>query len=229
MTCEFCGQSFSLALSHGLTQPEWHYRLAAHLRPDQVQALLPALATTSLLSQLRHSEEPPLSNVLGLEVTIARRKIEIDVAVYLPEGDWAVVLGEVKTANEIDDKDIANLEFLRNALLAKGFRCLLAFSTLKNAFSAEEVLRLRALIERSRPVTLPRGESLPNLPLILTGPDLSHHPMSKDHPWRWASKDYSGIFGTAITSCERNLGLKGYAFDHGGAGMGVRFEWADVL
>jgi hypothetical protein len=227
MTCEFCGQTFSLALSHGLTQPEWRYRLAAHLRPDQVQALLPALATTSLLGQLRHSEEPPLSNVLGLEVTIAGRKIEIDVAVYLPDRDWAVVLGEVKTANKIDENDIANLEFLRDALLAKGVRCLLAFSTLKDAFSPEEVSHLRALIERSRPVILSSGVSLPNLPLVLTGLDLSHHPMSEDHPWRWDSKNYSGVFGTAITSCERNLGLKNCAFDNGDAGMGVRFEWAE--
>lgn len=226
MTCEFCGQSFNLALSHGLTPPGWRYRLAAHLRPDQVQALLPALATTSLLSQLRHSEEPPLSNVLGLEVTIAGRKIEIDVAVYLPDRDWAVALGEVKTANEIDENDISNLEFLRDALLAKGVRCLLAFSTLKTAFSPEEISHLRALIERSRPVTLSSGAPLPNLPLVLTGPDLSHHPMSEDHPWRWDSKNYSGVFGTAITSCERNLGLKDYAFDNGDAGMGVRFEWA---
>jgi hypothetical protein len=117
-------------------------------------------------------------------------------------------------------------EFLRDALTAKGVHCVLAFSTLKNVFSPEEVSHLRALIERSRPVTLSSGVSLPNLPLVLTGPDLSHHPMSEDHPWRWDSKDYSGVFGTAITSCERHLGLKGNTFDNGDAGTGVRFEWA---
>lgn len=63
MNCEFCGQVYNLALSHSLSQPEWRYRLAAHLRPDQVGALLPALATTSLLQQLRHIEVigPPLA------------------------------------------------------------------------------------------------------------------------------------------------------------------------
>jgi len=142
------------------------------------------------------------------------------VAVYLPDRDWAVVLGEVKTANKIDENDIANLKSLRDALLAKGVRCLLAFSALKNVFSPEEVSQLRELIERSRPVTLSSGVSLPNLPLVLTGPDLSHHPMSEDHPWRWDSKDYSGVFGTAITSCERNLGLKGY---------GLRLGWCKAV
>ncbi|WP_344937495.1 hypothetical protein [Sphaerisporangium flaviroseum] len=212
MTCEFCGQPFNLALSHSLTQPEWRYRLAAHLRADQVQALLPALATTSLLRQLRHVEEPSLPHMFGLEVSLGKRKIEVDVAAYLPDRDWTAVLGEVKTANRIDANDISNLEFLQQKLSEKDVRCLLLFATLKNELSPEELLDLRGLVERSKPIRVDNGNLIPNMPLILTGPDLSHPPGSKSHPWRWDTKGYSGVFGTAITSCERNLGLRDYDF-----------------
>ncbi|GLX93544.1 hypothetical protein Hesp01_14940 [Herbidospora sp. NBRC 101105] len=227
MICEFCGQTFNLALSHSLTQPEWRYRLAAHLRADQVQALLPALAATSLLRQLRHAEEPPLPHMLGLEVSIDGRKIEVDVAAHLPDRDWTVVLGEVKTANRIDANDIANLEFLQKKLSDKDVRCLLLFATLKEELSPEEISGLRGLVERSKDVQLSDGRLLPNMPLILTGPDLSHPPGSENHPWRWDSKGYSGVFGTAITSCERNLGLHGYTFSDTGDDISIRCEWAD--
>ena len=213
MTCEFCGQTFSLALSHSLAQPEWHYRLAAHLGAAHVQALLPALAVTSLLRQLRHLEEPPLTHVLGLEVTTAGRKVEVDIAAYIRDREWAVVLGEVKTGNRIDANDIANLEFLQRRLTTAGVRCVLLFATLKEAFSPEEVADLRALAKRAGHVELSTGGSCANLPLVLTGPDLSHPPGSREHPWRWEPKTYTGIFGTARGSCARNLGLRDHELD----------------
>jgi hypothetical protein len=225
MTCEFCGQTYNLALSHSLAQPKWQYRLAAHLRADQVQALLPALAATSFLSQLRHIEEPPLTHMLGLEGSIDGGTIEVDVAAYLPDRDWTAVLGEVKTANRIDANDIANLEFLQQKLSEKDVRCLLLFATLKDELSPAEISDLRGLVERSRPVQLDDGRLLPNMPLILTGPDVSHPSGSKNHPWRWDSKNYSGVFGTAVTSCERNLGLQNYKFSHANDRMAIQCEW----
>lgn len=226
MTCEFCGQDFNLGLSHALAPPEWRYRLAAHLRPPQVQALLPALAAASFLSQLRHIEEPPLPHVLGLEVSIDQRTVEVDVAAYLPDPDWAAILAEVKTANRIDDNDIANLEFLQGKLSDKGVRCLLLFATLKSSLSPQEVAGLRGLVQRSRSIRLSNGRLLPNLPMVLTGADLSHPSGSKDHPWRWDSKNYSGIFGTAITSCERNLGLRNYTLASADDDRPAEFDWS---
>lgn len=213
MTCEFCGQNFNLALSHSLAQPEWRYRLAAHLSAAHVQALLPALAVTSFLRQLRHVEEPPLTHVLGLEVTTEGRTIEADIAAYIPDRDWAVVLGEVKTGNRIDANDITNLEFLQRKLTAIGVRCVLLFATLKEVFSPEEIADLRALAERAGHVELSTGNHCANLPLVLTGPDLSHPPGSREHPWRWEPQTYTGIFGTARGSCERNLGLRDHQLD----------------
>lgn len=209
MNCEFCSQDYNLALSHSLSQPEWRYRLAAHLRPDQVEALLPALATTSLLQQLQvTSELPPL--VLGLELSLDGRKMEADIATYLGDYEWLAVLGEVKTGNRIDSRDVQNLEFLRGKLNAKNVRCLLLFATLKDALSSEERRDLRELVERSMVVKTSRGQRVLNLPLILTGPDLSRNYWDVDHPWRWEKKDQAGIFDTARVSCERNLGLVGY-------------------
>ena len=226
MTCEFCGETFNLALSHSLTPPEWRYRLAAHLGPDQVQALLPALAAAALLRQFRHVEEPPLTHVLGLEVTLEKRTIEVDLAAYIPDHDWTLVLAEVKTGNRIDANDIANLEFLRQRLADADVRCLLMFVTLKDRFSPEETTELRALAERSPIVRLARGySSVANLPLVLTGPDLSHPPGSENHPWRWEDPSYSGLFGTALGSCQRNLGLKGYRFDPASDTERIVCEW----
>ncbi|MGK3647897.1 hypothetical protein [Pseudarthrobacter enclensis] len=225
MMCEFCGQTYNLALSHSLALPEWRYRLAAHLRADQIEALLPALATTSVLQQLRHAEgSPPL--VLGFEITLEGRAVEADIATYLAEREWLAVLGEVKTANRIDAKDIANLEFLRTKLAEKNVRSLLLFATLKAKLSPEERQDLRALVERSTMIRTSSGQSSPSLPLVLTGPDLSHTWWDEDHPWRWEKRSHNGIFDTALISCERNLGLISYTTDEPN-GAGFLFTWAD--
>lgn len=226
MNCEFCGQTYNLALSHSLTRPEWRYRLAAHLRADQIEALLPALATTSVLQQLRHAEDlPPL--VLGFQITLEGRTVEADIATYLAEREWLAVLGEVKTANRIDAKDIANLEFLRTKLREKNVRCLLIFATLKAELSPEERQDLRGLVERSTMIKTSSGQSSPSLPLVLTGPDLSHNYWDEDHPWRWEKRSYNGIFDTALISCERNLGLISHKYNEDPDGAEFAFEWAD--
>lgn len=223
--CEFCGQTYNLALSHALTKPEWRYRLAAHLRSDQVGALLPALATTSLLQQLRPSTRAPSSLVLGLQLKLEGRTVETDIAAYFGDGDWAVVLGEVKTGNRIDAKDVANLEFLRNKLHAKTVRCLLLFTTLKDQFSQEETTELRGLVERSSFVETAAGRSVPNFPLVLTGPDLSRSFWDEDHPWRWDKEYYAGIFDAAIVSCKRNLGLIDFSPSYDADGPAFTFRW----
>lgn len=225
MNCEFCGQVYNLALSHSLSQPEWRYRLAAHLRSDQVEALLPALATTSLLQQLRHTEAlPPL--VLGLEITLEGRKVEADIAAYLGDRESLAVLGEVKTGNRIDSKDVANLEFLRTRLHSKNVRCLLLFATLKDSLSPEECRELRELVERSMLIRTSSGQSSPSLPMVLTGPDLSRNYWDQEHPWRWEKKSHNGIFDTALVSCERNLGLIDYTHNPSPDGPGFFFDWS---
>jgi len=224
MVCEFCGESFLLALSHALVRPKWHYRLAAHLPPKQVQALLPAMAVTSLIGQFRHVEEPPLAHVLGLEVEFPDRKLELDVAIYVPDHDWLLVIGEVKGGNRIDSNDVENLELVATRLSKKDVRCLELFATLKGHLTEEEITILRRRVERSTMISTTRGNGLPNMPLVLTGPDLSQTFDAEDHPWRWDSKNYSGLHGTAVTSCERNLGLIRYSVRSDGS---IDCVWGD--
>lgn len=224
MHCEFCGSAFNLALSHGLSQPEWRYRLAAHLRADQVEALLPALATTSLLQQLRLTSEP-VALSLGFRIEIGGRTIEADVAAYLPEHEWLVVLGEVKNANRIDENDVANLEYLRDRLRAVGVRCLLLFATLKDKFSVPEVSALRGLAERSGWVRTHRGHSVVDLPMVLTARDLSCQYWDEQHPWHWRTDNYAGIFDKAMVSCERNLGLRAFEANRDADRPPFTFEW----
>lgn len=184
---------------------------------------MPALATTSVLTQLRMSQEPsPL--VLGLKVMLDGHKIEVDVASYLTGPEATAVLGEVKTANRIDAHDVENLEFLRGKLRDEDVNCVLLFATLKEAFSPEEQRLLRTLVERS-PWTRARGGRVPNVPLVLTGLDLSRSYWDPEHPWHWEKTNYAGIFDTAMASCERNLGLRGYSPDYSEGGSDFIFEW----
>lgn len=224
MQCEFCGDIFSLALSHALRKPAWRYRLAAHLREDQVQALLPAVATASLLRQLRHVEEPSFPVVLGLETNLDGSKCEVDVAAYIPDHEWLAVLGEVKSGNRITASDVQNIDRVGRHLAMQGVRSLSLYATLKDSFAAEEIAVLRPRAGRSKGVQTSHGTVVPDLPLVLTGPDLSHALDDRDHPWRWETESYAGIFGTAITSCKRNLGLTSY--EHGPDGT-VTCRWQE--
>lgn len=227
MLCEFCGASFNLSLSHSLSRPDWRYRLAAHLRADQLEALLPALATTALLQQLRFTSDPP-PLVLGFRVTVDGRTVEADVATYLGDNQYVAVLGEVKSHNRIDSNDIANLKFLRDKLRDKGVRCLLLFATMKDQFTAEEAAELRSLAEESVLITASMGQLVLDLPLVLTGPDLSHHYWDENHPWRWEKNNAGGVFETAMISCKRNLGLQECTHNPSMEKGGVSFVWDDL-
>lgn len=229
MMCEFCGQEFNLAMSHSLAQPEWRYRLAAHLGSDQVQAFVPALATASFLQQMRVIEEPPMTHVLGLEITIQKRTIEVDLAAYIRDHDWTVVLAEIKAGNRIDANDVENLEFLRQKLADAGVRCLLMFATLKDRLSPEETTILRALAERSPTIPLAQDHrSTVNFPMVLTASDLSHPRGSQKHPWRWNGRGSGlGLFETSQISCQRNLGLTSYQANPDSAGGRIVCDWID--
>ena len=162
--------------------------------------------------------------MLGLEVKFQDRGVELDIAIYVPGNDWLVVIGEVKGANRIDENDVDNVDYVASQLTAKDVRCLPLFATMKNRFGEDEIALLRRRVERSTPTSTAHGSSLPNMPLVLTGPDLSHSADSEDHPWRWDSKNYAGLQGTAITSCERNLGLIDYTVRRDGS---VDCNWSD--
>ena len=206
--CEFCGEPFRLALSLALSKSRWRYRLAAHLGQEKVKALLPALATMSLLGSLSSPFRPHPTHAFGVDFRFNRKQVEADVVVYLGAHDWTTVLCEVKNSNRVDANDVENLEELQRRLDDKSVRSILAFATLKDRFVPEEVELLRALVGRSTSTVTPYGQTVPRLPLLLTAGDLSV-PWDHDlHPSRWTQPGTGdGIFTIALESCRRNLGL----------------------
>jgi hypothetical protein len=207
--CEFCGEDFRLALSLALSRSSWRYRLASHLGPEKVKALLPALATMSLLGQLTARFGAAGTHAFGVEFTFAgNKRVEADIVAYLARPDWAIALGEVKNSNWIDANDVENLDELQRRLDQKGVRSVLTFATLKDRLAPEEVVALRGLVERGREITTAFRTVVPRVPLVLTAKDLSLPWDNDDHPNRWTRAGTGeGIFSTAIESCKRNLGL----------------------
>jgi hypothetical protein len=208
--CEFCGERFRLALSLSLSRSKsrWRYRLASHLGQEKVKALLPALATMSLLGPLGSRFGPDPTHAFGVDFKFNRKRVEADVVVYLGQHNWTAVLGEVKNSNRVDTNDVENLEELQRRLDDKSVRSILAFATLKDRFAPEEVEVLRRLVERSTGTTTAYGRFVPRLPLVLTARNLSLPWDHDEHPSKWTQPGRGdGIFTTAIESCKRNLGL----------------------
>lgn len=230
--CEFCSEEFKLALSLSLSRnkSKWRYRLASHLSPEKVKALLPALATMSLFGQLSSTEGHPSIHAFGVTFTpIGCDPIEADIVAYLGRPSWVTVLGEVKTSNWIDENDIRNLEYLQRRLDDKLVRNLLLFATLKNEFAPTEVKVLRELVERCTETSTAHNFVVPRFPLLLTAKDLSLPWAHDDHPWRWGDnkRHLDGIFGTAVESCQRNLGLASFSFARGDDRRTTEIEWDD--
>lgn len=227
--CEFCGESFRLALSLALSKPRWRYRLASHLGPEKVKALLPALATMSLLGQMSTGRGGAMTHAFGVDFKFAgRKRVEADIVAYLGRPDWTVVIGEVKNSNWIDANDVENLEELQRRLSNKSVRSILTFATLKDRLAPEEAAALRALVERSTTVTTAFGGLVPRLPLVLTARNLSLPPFEDQHPTRWTQPGtHDGIFATAIESCKRNLGLVDLKFGSADGGHPFECSWQD--
>lgn len=239
--CPFCGESFKLGLSLSLSKSRWRYRLAAQVSEQKIEALLPVMATHSVLGQLLPVAGPRLGHYAGLEIIRGKRSIgESDLAVIYPEGDSVVVLGEVKTGNRVDDEDTAHLSEIQNVFANAGTRSLVVIATLKPVLTLEETRAVRAYAEAINLVTVDRlGSPVPVLPLVLVGQDLSVPWGDERHPWRWvsANRPGSGLFARAEESCVRNLGLKTVRIESAPASAEfgpklrrgtVHFEWTDV-
>ena len=133
--------------------------------------------------------------------------------------------GEVKTGNRIDATDIENLEFLHARLATKGVRCVCCSRRSRISSRPKRRLSDARLSPHLRGHRPPTEDSVPNLPLVLTGPDLSRNFWDEAHPWRWEKRSHAGIFDAALASCERNLGLGRYEPRRGAEGPDFVFEW----
>lgn len=214
MLCDFCGQEVRLAPMIGWGSPKWVFRLAGHLSDAQVQAMIPALATLGQLSHLTGLQGGIDCSELGLTVTCDGKSMEADIAAYLRSPIPVTVIGEVKSRNRIDANDVANLEWLQDRLSVNGFDSIILFATTKDSFGPEETEALRKHCdERAVPLDV-RRSATPRLPIVLTGRDLFLPWMHDDNVGRWARESPAlAIHGTALESCQRNLGLDRWAFE----------------
>lgn len=212
--CQYCREEFTLALALNLRKSDWRFTLAGHLPTAKVEAMLPALATLSVLAQLEHGANPTLCHALGAELTLrGGKRVEIDIAAIHRGSVPTLLLGEVKTSNRIDENDVTNVELLQHKLRGIGVRCMPLFATLKEDFTDFEVSVLRGHCDRMVSSRRRYGEVLPALPLLFTAPDLSLPYGHRQHPARWIEgRPELGIDGIALESCKRNLGLINFEF-----------------
>ncbi|MEU8896216.1 hypothetical protein AB0C65_10175 [Nocardia sp. NPDC048505] len=222
--CQYCGENIRLALALSLSKSNWNFKLAGHLPSAKVEAMLPVLATLSVIADLEPGGSSNFCHFLGAELTVGESISEMDVVIVMRMHGPHVILGEVKNSNKINETDILNVEAAQRRLRENGVSSIALFATLKERFSADEVLLLRAFCERA-PERKSTVGAMPNFPLLLTGPDMSLPELSEENPWRWGEPGH-GISGTILESCKRNLGLKSLvpAIKSSGHAM-AKLEW----
>jgi len=229
--CEFCGHSTNWALSMALKNPEWRYRLASHMTLDRARDLMAVFSTASTVAQANVATGADICAVLGLHVQLpGRQPVEIDFAAYFPHPTGAVVIGEIKGHTPIDANDVLNLEAVQNFLESKKATTIVLFGTLNDELSRDEKQVIRDFSDRrARALRSSRGQIIPHMPLVLTGKDVSLPWGDDAHPWRWDSRhEAPGLFGTAIASCRRNLGLASYTPTGAESWDEFVYEWATV-
>ncbi|WP_460968430.1 hypothetical protein [Pedococcus soli] len=221
--CDFCGQDVKLAPILASRAHTWQLRLAGHLGQAQVQAMIPVLATVGQLAHLTQVEGGLDCHDLGLMVMKGSRRAEADVVAILPGVEPALVLGEVKSRNRVDAKDVGNLEWLRDNVRLDSMRTQLLFATTKDDFGDEERALLRDHCQRQAVREDEFGRPTVAFPLLLTGRDLFLPWMDDDNIWR--AGPGRGLSGIAEESCRRRLGLDWWRPD-----LDSRepvFSWAD--
>jgi len=72
-----------------------------------------------------------------------------------------------------------------------------------------------------------RGERVfPACLLLLTRTDLSLPTSTAEHPWRWGADHSMGVFGTAVESVRRNLGLENWEISNFESRQKPIYEWS---
>lgn len=201
--CEICSDRYPLGLALGVApggKNEWVYRLTGNLSADRISEIMPVAATQSVLTDILGAGKGSIPHVYGVTAAEGKWSCEIDV-VALADGNEGprVVLGEVKSYRDpIDRNDLNNLVRVQKFLESTGVTCLILAATLKEKFSDTEVADLRSVCESSE---AEGGQ----LPIVLTGTQLSVPRFHPDYPASWDSR--FRIANLARESCQRNLGL----------------------
>lgn len=229
LVCGFCDHRFPLAsvlARMGPKNTQWRYRIAGHVSEGRLEAALPVIATTSVLTRLGRGGFDNKLEAKGLKFSISRtERAEFDVAMVVDTFQPIVVLGEVKSHGIINAGDIENLGFAQRALRETGVECFILIATLKEAFSTEETELLRDYCQKAGELLLSDHSATPlALPLIFTRDQLSVSWHSDDHPWRWG-EGWRGLASIAKNSCMKNLGLNEITTEWSEDGPAYEFFW----
>jgi len=210
--CPYCGEYFQLALSLSLKKPSWRLKLAGHLPAQKIESAMPVLATLTTLSQLVIGGGGALCHALGVEMTFSGQKpVEMDIIAFVRDHGAPAVVGEVKTASKIDERDVGNVELVVNKLREVSVNSIPLFATLKERLSSDEIELIRDYCTRSAARAPLSYESIPSLPLVFVRDDMSLPWLHEQHPYQWPLPSYGqGIWGIALESCRRNIGLLSY-------------------
>lgn len=150
----------------------------------------------------------------------------MDILAFITDYGAPAIVGEVKTANKIDKEDIDHVDLVISKLREVSVRAIPLFVTMKERFAADEVNLLRDYCNRSVSRAPLVYESIPVLPLALVGDDVSMPWLDDKHPFQWPLPNYGqGIWGTALESCRRNLGLHSYDLVPGEDRGLFRLDW----
>jgi hypothetical protein len=175
------------------------------------------MATVSVMSavfDLIGVGGPPHHEV-GLDVELAGKKREIDLAFFAQDGEMpVVVLGECKSRDEFDDEDIDYLELLQDRVRLLPIDCFLVFATLRPVLTDREIARFRQSCERGLACVSETVTSLlPTFPIILTEQALSTHSFEDDHPAQLCKRASPRLPVLAEQTCRRVLGMNGYELE----------------
>jgi hypothetical protein len=213
LTCNDCENETPLSLQVVLGA-RWRLKTRRLLTTKRLRSALPVAASLSLLGQLqRRGDSANLHYSLGLDLERDSMKFEIDYAVLLQdERGPALIVGESKARNDLDNDDVSNLEIVQEAVRALGVECFIAISNSKSSLSPSEVARLRQSAERFLyRLNEGRGRGgFVNLPLVLTRNALTAPEMDDAHPLTIIGHHRSAVDELARWSAERELGLDGY-------------------
>lgn len=170
VTCPLCGARFPLAPR--IRRAKWVFQLSGVFRREGG----PEGAVPSLLAmgEILRSGDVFQRNVMlsAHELVMPDRQCESDF-VYLEldrYGRPSICIGECKDHDQIDAEDVFNLNSVRTRLRESGTECYVAFSTLRDFFSPEELDLFRELSVRfkeEKPVRRAMNEPAQSAPPIL--------------------------------------------------------------
>jgi hypothetical protein len=159
-TCEYCGFSNITSL-HIRDRGDWHFRKSGLLAKDNNQeGAIPVVL--SLLALGRVLAEDGVLRMTSVKVIRGSPDCEIDfIAIRHWHGEIECAIGEAKAAGgAITDDDVSHLKAVALALRNAGMEAYLVFSKTAEAFTPEEVTRMRATKDEGYGVILLTNQEL---------------------------------------------------------------------